>query len=149
MDGIDTKSENIITVLTTNHLDNVNQAMLRPGRLDAIINVETPDAPTAEKLVRLYGKEAINADEDLTEVGEKLEGQIPAVIEEVVKRAMLFQVALLPAGHAVQNVSAEALRQASVTMTTQIDLLAEKAPEEQPSLDKAMLQVVKSANESA
>ena len=55
LDGIDTKNENIITVLTTNHLENVNQAMLRPGRLDAIINVETPDAETAEKLVRYYG----------------------------------------------------------------------------------------------
>ena len=69
LDGVDTKTDNIITVLTTNHLDNVNQAMLRPGRLDAIINVETPDAYTAERLVRHYGGEAINAAEDLTEVG--------------------------------------------------------------------------------
>ena len=31
LDGIDTKTDHIITVLTTNHLENVNQAMLRPG----------------------------------------------------------------------------------------------------------------------
>ena len=142
LDGIDTKHENIITVLTTNRLDNVNQAMLRPGRLDAIIDVVAPDAKTAERLVRHYGGEAINADEDLAEVGKKLEGQIPAVIEETVKRAKLFQLALLPKGNAVTDVSAEALRQASVTMTTQIGLLAETEDEKTPTLDAAMKEIV-------
>ncbi len=142
LDGIDTKSENIITVLTTNHLDNVNQAMLRPGRLDAIINVEPPDAETAERLVRHYGGDAIDDDENLTEVGEALKGQIPAVIEESVKRAKLFQLALLPSGHAVHGISAQALRQASVTMTTQIDLLAEVVEPETPTLDKAFVNLV-------
>jgi transitional endoplasmic reticulum ATPase len=142
LDGIDTKSENIITVLTTNHLDNVNQAMLRPGRLDAIMNIEAPDAETAVRLVRYYGGEAINPEEDLTEVGVALSGQIPAVIEETVKRAKLFQLAIIDKGAAVTDISAEALRQAAVTMSTQIDLLAE--PEEQvtPDLDKAMREVI-------
>ena len=144
LDGVDTKTDNIITVLTTNHLDNVNQAMLRPGRLDAIINVETPDACTAERLVRHYGGEAINMDEDLTEVGAALAGQIPAVIEEAVKRAKLFQLALLPDGHAVSDISAEALRQASLTMTKQIELLAETEAPSTPSLDKAMGELVES-----
>ena len=149
LDGIDTKTENIITVLTTNHLDNVNQAMLRPGRLDAIIDVEAPDAECAERLVRHYGGVAINEDEDLHEVGIALAGQIPAVIEETVKRAKLFQLTLLPHGHAVQDISAEALRQASVTMTKQIDLLAEVEVEAEPSLDKAMRTVVQLATAKA
>ena len=149
LDGIDTKHENIITVLTTNHLDNVNQAMLRPGRLDAIINVERPNADTAERLVRLYGGEAIEAEEDLTEVGKALSGQIPAVIEESVKRAKLFQLALLDKGQAVTGISAEALRQASVTMTTQIDLLAETEEEKKPNLDSAMAEVVASVVKAA
>jgi len=142
IDGIDTKSENIITVLTTNRLDNVNQAMLRPVRLDAIIDVVAPDAETAERLVRHYGGDAINVMEDLTEVGETLEGQIPAVIEETVKRAKLFQLTLLPNGNAVTDISAEALRQASVTMTTQIALLAETEEAKTPTLDAAMKEVV-------
>jgi len=142
LDGIDTKSENIITVLTTNHLDNVNQAMLRPGRLDAIINVEAPDASTAARLVRYYGAEAINESEDLSAVGEALAGQIPAVIEEAVKRAKLFQLALLPKGAAVTDITAEALRQASTTMTKQIQLLAEKPVEVTPTVDKALSELV-------
>jgi transitional endoplasmic reticulum ATPase len=142
LDGIDTKSENIITVLTTNHLDNVNQAMLRPGRLDAIIDVVTPDAPTAIRLVRHYGGEAIRDDEDLSLVGEALQGQIPAVIEETVKRAKLFQLTLLESGAAVTDISAEAIRQAAVTMTTQIELLAGEAKVVTPQLEQAFKVVV-------
>ena len=143
LDGIDTKSENIITVLTTNRLDNVNQAMLRPGRLDAIIDVVAPDAKTAARLVRHYGGDAIAMGEDLEAVGQTLEGQIPAVIEEVVKRAKLFQLALNDVGSAVKDISAEALHQASVTMTTQIELLSDKEVIVPAQLDTAMEDIVK------
>lgn len=143
LDGIDTKSENIITVLTTNRLDNVNQAMLRPGRLDAIIDILPPDAKTASRLVRYYGGDAIKDGEDLAAVGETLAGQIPAVIEEVVKRAKLFQLTLIDEGETVTDISAEALHQAGVTMTTQIELLSEKVIEEPSDLDKAMSNIIK------
>ncbi len=143
LDGIDTKHDNLITVLTTNRLDNVNQAMLRPGRLDAIIDVVAPDAKTAARLVRFYGGEAIAKGEDLESVGEALQGQIPAVIEEVVKRAKLFQLALNDIGSAVKDISAEALHQASVTMTTQIELLSDKEIVIPASLDSAMGDIVK------
>ena len=150
LDGIDTKHENIITVLTTNHLENVNQAMLRPGRLDAIINIEKPDARTAERLVVYYGGQSIDPLEDLTDVGIALAGQIPAVIEEAVKRAKLFQLALLAEGAAVESISAEALRQSAATMTKQIELLAEPETIEVPTLDQAFHQSVQRAvNEDA
>lgn len=142
LDGIDTKNENIITVLTTNRLDNVNQAMLRPGRLDAIINVVEPDAECAERLVRFYGGEAIAPEEDLTEVGESLAGQIPAVIEEAVKRAKLFELSLIDKGAAVTGLSAEALRNSAMTMTAQIELLREKADDEPDKLETAFTRLV-------
>jgi transitional endoplasmic reticulum ATPase len=145
LDGIDGKGDNIITVLTTNHLENVNQAMLRPGRLDAIINIEPPNAKTAERLVRWYGGEAIDEDENLHEVGKALDGQIPAVIEETVKRAKLFELAMQPKGHAVQGISAEAIRRSAVTMTTQIELLKEPESVTIPTLDKAFGDAVRTA----
>jgi transitional endoplasmic reticulum ATPase len=135
LDGIDGKGDNIITVLTTNHLENVNQAMLRPGRLDAIINIEPPNAK--------YGGQAIDEEESLYEVGKALEGQIPAVIEETVKRAKLFELAMQPKGHAVQGISAEAIRRSAVTMTTQIELLKEPESVVVPTLDSSMSDVVK------
>ncbi len=56
IDGVESKGTEIITILTTNHVENIDQAMLRPGRLDAVISVAAPDAAAAEKLVRIYEK---------------------------------------------------------------------------------------------
>jgi transitional endoplasmic reticulum ATPase len=145
LDGIDTKSHRIITVLTTNHLENINQAMLRPGRLDAIINVEAPDAEAAQRLVRMYGGGAIPLTEDLTAVGVILNGQIPAVIEETVKRAKLYQLGKTPRGGAVTGLTADAILTAAKTMATQIDLLREKKEDKKITMDGVLKGLVNEA----
>lgn len=89
IDGVDTKGHEIIVVLTTNHVENINPAMLRPGRLDAVIQVRAPDAHAVQALLRLYSRGLIPADENLDEVGRVLKGHIPAVIREVVERSKL------------------------------------------------------------
>ncbi len=145
LDGIDTKGANIITVLTTNDLDAINPAMLRPGRLDAVIDVTPPDAAAAIKLVRLYGRESISADLDLTEVGIALDGLIPAVIAEVVKRAKLSQMRLQEPGTPVLGISSDALLEAAKTMRAQVELLNRKKPEAGPTLDTVLGDVIKAA----
>ena len=85
-------------MLTTNHLENINPAMLRPGRLDSIINVLPPDAEAVSRLFHLYGGSTIAADEDLSKAADLLSGTIPAVIAEVVKRAKLVQLGLQAPG---------------------------------------------------
>lgn len=127
LDGIDTKNAQIITVLTTNHLENINPAMLRPGRLDAIINVNAPDAEAVQRLIRLYGKGTIADETDLTAAGEILDGAIPAVIAEVVKRAKLAQLRRQAPGTKVENITAEAVVDAAKSMQSQIDLLNEQS----------------------
>ena len=127
LDGIDTKSSNIITVLTTNDLNSINPAMLRPGRLDAVINVTEPDAPAVERLIRLYAGNTIGADVNLAEAGKALAGNIPAVIAEVVKRAKLAQLRLQPVGEKVVKLSEEALVEAAKTMRAQVTLLRERS----------------------
>lgn len=149
IDGIDSKQSNILVVLTTNHLEQINPAMLRPGRLDAVIEVEPPDAKAVERLVRNYAKEALPFDEDLTEVGVLLQGNIPAVIAEVVKRAKLSQLGLQEPGTKVQQITADALKDAAGTMARQIKLLndmIDRGKEKPPApLDEALKGVVKQA----
>lgn len=144
IDGIDTKSAHIITVLTTNHLENINPAMLRPGRLDAVIEVTPPDADAVVGLVRLYGGGAIDPSADLNAVGKVLQGQIPAVIAEVVKRAKLHQLGLQKPGTRVEKLSAEALVASAKSMTSQIELLRKQSePKEKPAtLEQAFIDVV-------
>ena len=92
IDGIGAKSTEVMVVLTTNHVELINPAMLRPGRLDAVISVTPPDAAAARRLVRIYGRTLIAANDALDGAGEVLAGMIPAVIREVVERAKLAAI---------------------------------------------------------
>lgn len=134
LDGIDTKNSHIITVLTTNDLKSINPAMLRPGRLDAVIDVTPPDGPAIQKLLRLYGGEAIAPDTDLTEAGEALAGNIPAVVAEVIKRAKLAQLRLQPVGEKVALLSEQAIVEAARTMQAQVRLLKEQSEPKTPAI---------------
>jgi transitional endoplasmic reticulum ATPase len=132
LDGIDAKTGNVIVVLTTNAMEQINPAMLRPGRLDAVIEVPPPDGEAVTRLLRSYGKGVISEKEDLTAVGEVLSGHIPAVIAEVVKRAKLYQIGLQAQGSKVAVISAEALLASANTMAAQVRLLKGKTPDPEP-----------------
>lgn len=143
IDGVDSKNFSIMTVLTTNRLDRITPAMQRPGRLDAIIQVEPPDAEAAQRLVRAYGGALIKQDADLTKVGERLAGYIPAVIAEVVKRAKLAQLRQLDRGATLTEISPEAVLEATLTIQAQADRLSgltESDPE--PQMDRAIKDIV-------
>lgn len=144
LDGIDTKNSNIITVLTTNDLNSINPAMLRPGRLDAVIDVTPPDAEAVEKLLRLYGGDTIAPETDLTKVSDILAGNIPAVIAEVVKRAKLSQLRLQPAGETVAKISEAAFIDAATTMQAQVKLLRDRSTKAEmpPTMDEVMARTI-------
>ncbi len=93
IDGALAKSSEVMTILTTNHIDRINQGMLRPGRLDALIHVTKPDADAAVRLVRLYAGKLLDEKEPLTALGEHLAGYIPSIIAEVVNRSKLGMIA--------------------------------------------------------
>lgn len=132
IDGIDSKKTNIQIILTTNHMDKINPAMVRPGRLDAVIDIGPPDAEAVQRILRLYAGDTIADDTDLSLVGKRLEGAIPAVIAEVVNRAKLAQLAMLPTGHLVEEISEEALLVTIATLEGQRKMLEPKveAPRE-------------------
>lgn len=149
IDGIDSKSQNLITVLTSNHVDNINPAMLRPGRLDAIIEVTPPDEEAVERLIRLYGGDSIDAATDVSDAARELASvqTIPAVIAEVVKRAKLTQLTYQERGTLVTQLSSEALKAAAYTMRTQNELLARASAPKQPKpvLDTVLTDLVRNA----
>jgi transitional endoplasmic reticulum ATPase len=120
IDGVLSKNSQVMTILTTNHVERINKAMLRPGRLDAVISITPPDAEAAERLVRLYGRNLIPAEESLVEVGAELAGQIPATIRETVERAKLAMIS-----RDAESLSASDLLISAKTMTRHRELLAE------------------------
>lgn len=127
IDGVLTKNARVITVLTTNHVERLDRAMLRPGRLDAVITVRPPEAEAVQRLVRLYGRGLVDAAEDLTAVGEALAGNIPATIREVVERSKLAMI-----GNGRERVVAEDLLVAAKGMERHLTLLKDIPPQPTP-----------------
>lgn len=147
IDGIDSKGSNIIVVLTTNHLEDINPAMMRPGRLDAVIEVTPPDAEAVIKLIQKYGKGSLDKNIDLSAVGKVLDGEIPAVIAEVVKRAKLSQLRFTPPGEKVTKVSGAAILDAAQTMKMHLKLLNRTKEEPPVTIDKMVAHIVRTGGE--
>ena len=134
IDGVEAKNTQIMTVLTTNHVENINKAMLRPGRLDAVISVDPPNADTAARLVEAYAGELIEPGTDFAPAGEALAGHIPATIRECVERAKLH--ALAREGHHKFKLQPDDVVAANVTMQTHLKLLENKPEPELSAGDR-------------
>jgi transitional endoplasmic reticulum ATPase len=94
VDGIDTKGAEIMHIMTTNHGENINAAMMRKGRTDVILQVTPPDPGAAIKLAEYYSQGALRDDNgaagsDMEDIGITLAGLNPADIRESVRRARL------------------------------------------------------------
>lgn len=87
IDGIGNKQDRFMLVYTTNHLDVIHPAMLRPGRTDCMIYVDHPDAAAAAELLKFYGGDQVDPEIDLAASGKLLIGRSPADISEIVTQA--------------------------------------------------------------
>jgi transitional endoplasmic reticulum ATPase len=142
IDGIDSKGSEIMVVLTTNHIEEIHQAALRPGRLDAVIHIEAPDEKAVEKLIRNYSRGRLADNEDLSEIGKVLKGQIPALIREVVEKSKISAAMRCVSGSSnevrakdVQIVASDLLV-AAESLTDQIELLKPKGIDKRIELEK-------------
>jgi transitional endoplasmic reticulum ATPase len=92
-DGITTKSGEIIVAMSTNHITKLPPGMLRPGRLDYVLEIAGLDRPATEKLIRVVvaaGKLAEDVDFDA--VHAEMDGFLPAFIRAVADRARSFAI---------------------------------------------------------
>lgn len=94
-DGISAKGAEIMAILTTNHPDRIHKGMLRPGRLDAVIEYGNLDRNGVEKLVRQIAQRGglkIHKSVDFDAVFQAMEGYLPAFCKEVVDRAIRYSI---------------------------------------------------------
>lgn len=89
LDGVDSKSAMIMTILTSNHPDKINPAMLRPGRVDLPLEVLPPDKEAVIRMIKSFAGDMLADGVDLASVAEMLSGETPARVRETVKRARL------------------------------------------------------------
>lgn len=88
-DGIEAKGarSRIINVMTTNHEGSITKGMLRPGRLDALIEIAHLDRGGVERMVKSLVPASSLDDVDYDLVFDACEGYLPAFVAESVTRA--------------------------------------------------------------
>lgn len=134
IDGVDGKQDETMIVLTTNDVDSINPAFLRPGRMDDVIDMQLPDVVATRKLVHVYGRGLIDPDDSLTLSSKALAGQVPAMIREAVERAKLVA---LKNGKTDIRISDADLAEVADSMQLQRRLLAPKAQDNRSDVEKA------------
>ena len=91
--GNELSQSNVHVIFTSNHIEFITQAMLRPGRIDFPVHFDYLDRETIKRLfmIKLQGMTGME-DVNLDEVINKIEGDVQgAIISEVVKRAVGWQ----------------------------------------------------------
>ena len=89
IDGLE-ELHDVLIVGATNRLDIVDEALLRPGRFDRIIEVPNPDAKSREKIFKIHTrKKPLDSSVNISEIVERTEGFSGAEIESIANRAAI------------------------------------------------------------
>jgi len=93
-DGINAKGTEIMAVLTTNHKERINKAMLRPGRLDAVIHIGEWDRSAVQRRIEVsVPADVREAELDYDAIHKAMEGFLPAFVKEALDRALRYAIA--------------------------------------------------------
>lgn len=98
IDGVLSKDSKVVVILTTNHIEKVSPAMLRPGRLDAVIKLGELDDPGIIKFIsanmtNAHGVTMLRDHLDSKAICAAAAGYTPAFLKEAVSKATLYSIA--------------------------------------------------------
>ena len=91
-DGISAKGVEILNIMTTNHKHLISKGMLRPGRLDALIEIAELDLGGVTRMVKSLVPEDQLDDINYERVYEHMAGYLPAFVRESIDRAKLASI---------------------------------------------------------
>lgn len=91
-DGVQAKGVDVVGVLTTNHINDIHQAMLRPGRLDAIIELGNLDRDGIARMIEVLIKSEMRGDIDYDKVFESMKDYPPAFVKEAIEQSVRYAI---------------------------------------------------------
>lgn len=92
-DGATSKGTEIIMVLTSNHIEQIHKGMLRPGRIDATVEVAALDRTGVEELIKaVVNPMKLGDDVDYDVVYAAMDGFLPAFVKAAIDRAKTWSV---------------------------------------------------------
>jgi hypothetical protein len=143
-DGVTAKGIEIVALLTTNHPEKIHKGMVRPGRLDAVIEIAALDEPGVRSLVTALVPETMLAKQvNWKQVHQSMDGFMPAFIVEATGRAIRYA---LSRSKKIEGtlIDTEDLVNAANGLRPQLELMenAEEHGKYVPTLDQAMRDAV-------
>jgi len=140
-DGINAKGTELLVVLTTNHPERIHKGMVRPGRLDSVIEIGALDSPGTEKLIRAVCGDVVG-ELDMEPIADAMEGFAPAYVKEAIDRASRYAIART--GAAPEKLETPDFVHAALGLRDQL-AMQQDAHELSPgaSLDAALMQTVR------
>jgi transitional endoplasmic reticulum ATPase len=98
IDGLE-ELQNVLIIGATNRLDIVDEALLRPGRFDRIIEVPKPDAKGREQIFKIHTqKKPLAKDVDISKIVELTNGFSGAEMAAIANRAAITSLKRYVAG---------------------------------------------------
>jgi len=86
MDGAESKHNNLISIFSTNHIENIDPTFMRGKRIGSIVTLQHLDAMTAEKMLYHYLNDIVTG--SLSKAAQEVERLqiVPAFLQEIIDR---------------------------------------------------------------
>ena len=92
MDGIE-ELKGVVVLAATNRLDLIDEAILRSGRFDLLLELPVPDEKTREEVFKIHTKnKPLAKDVDLKNLVMETEGKVGSDIELICRKAAMFAI---------------------------------------------------------
>jgi len=144
LDGAVNKGKEIIGLFTTNHIEEIQKGALRPGRIDAVIEITELDEQAFRRLIRnTLGDDFLAKDIDWAAVSEAYAKFLPAFVVEAARRSQKYIMAKNDGQPGI--VTTEGLVGAARTLRPQLELMEGAKEGVRPALmDDAVREIVES-----
>ncbi|MGW8177948.1 MAG: AAA family ATPase [bacterium] len=136
MDGVLSKGNKVMTILTTNNIEGIEQAMTRPGRIDGFIEMGTLDEGSLIGLIKAYAGDQLAEEPNVDMLMPAAEGYTPCFVTEACKRSILYS----KDGEGITNA---ALRNSLMGIRKQFELTMRAKTPKDVSIDTRLKKIVK------
>jgi ATP-dependent 26S proteasome regulatory subunit len=89
-DGVQAKGREVLVVLTTNNVGQLHAGMLRPGRIDVMVEIGHLDRESVEKVLRTHVPTGELGEVDFDVIFQTMDGFTPSFVAQVVERARKY-----------------------------------------------------------
>jgi len=149
LDGISNKTNGVLALFTTNHVENIQKGVMRPGRIDSIIHIADLDRNGIERAIKANVDSTVLGDVDYDVVFAEMHGFLPAFVVEAVNRAVRYAVTR-NGGSPNFTIETEDIIKAAHGLRTQLNLMndAQEGTRDKVTVDSALTRVVETVIEA-